>query len=141
VRSRRSGRAKDKVQTMISTDIMISAAVTRLPVPGAYNSASLRIEHPRAYMGAYSQVVLPLESVLGSVFGSVLESILGAYLGASVTLARSVPSCAIRSVLGSMLGSVLENALGGVLGSVLGVYSGAYSECTWEHLESVLGSV
>jgi len=33
----------------------------------------------------------------------------------------------------SMLGSVLENVLGGVLR--------AYSVCTWEPLESLLGSV
>jgi hypothetical protein len=30
VRSRRSGRTKDKVQTMISTDVMISATICRL---------------------------------------------------------------------------------------------------------------
>ena len=52
-----------------------------------------------------------------------------------------MPSSAIGSVQESMPGSVLENVLGGVLGSVLGVYLGAYSECTWEHLESLLGSV
>jgi hypothetical protein len=39
----------------------------------------------------------------------------------------------LEIVLGSMFGSVLL--------SILGVYLGAYSECTWEPLESVLGSV
>jgi hypothetical protein len=38
---------------MISTDVMISAAATCLPVPGACNSTSLRIE----LAGAYSEGV------------------------------------------------------------------------------------
>jgi len=43
-----------------------------------------------------------------------------------------MPSSAIGSVLESMPGSVLENVLG---------YLGEYSECTWESLESLLGSI
>jgi len=82
VRSCRGGCAKDKVQTMISTDVTISATIScppsatlhttchppntthhmppasRLPVPGVCNSASLWIEHAGVYMGAYSQVRL-----------------------------------------------------------------------------------
>jgi len=91
---------------------MILAAATHLPVPGACNSASVWIEHPGVYIGASSQVPLPLESVLGSVFGSVLDSILGAYLGAIVTHAGRVPSSAIGSIFDSMPGSVLGSILG-----------------------------
>jgi hypothetical protein len=57
-------RAKVQVQTIISTTIMISASIchlpprTCLPVPGTCNSATVWIEHPGAYMGAYSQARL-----------------------------------------------------------------------------------
>ena len=76
------GCTKDKVQTMISTDVMISATIhcppcathhtphaSHLPVPGLYNSASLRIEHAGAYMEPESSEiasVFPLASVLAS---------------------------------------------------------------------------
>jgi len=36
---------------------------------------------------------------------------------------------------------VSSSAIGNVLESDSEVYMGAYSECTWERLESVLGSV
>ena len=52
-----------------------------------------------------------------------------------------MPSSAIGSILENMPGSVLENILGGVLGGVHRVYLGVYSECTWERLEILLGSV
>ena len=52
MRSRCGGHATDKVQTIISTDVMISATATRLPVPGFCNSARLWIEHAGAYSGA-----------------------------------------------------------------------------------------
>jgi len=38
-------------------------------------------------------------------------------------------------------GSVPSTAFGSVLESGSEVYMGAYSECTWERLASVLGSV
>jgi len=72
MRSCRSGQVKNTVQTMLSTDIIVSATkVCHLPassglsshaihlrVSGSCNSASLSIEHPGAYMGDYSQVRL-----------------------------------------------------------------------------------
>jgi len=62
-------------------------------------------------MGAYDQVRLPLESVLGSLFGSVLESVWGAYLRAY----RQV-RLPLESLLGRKFGSVLERVLGAYLG-------------------------
>ena len=67
------------------------------------------------------------------MLGSVLESVLRAYWERTVKQAGSVPSSAIGSNLESMPGTVLR------------LYSevclGAYSECIWERLESLLGSV
>jgi hypothetical protein len=146
VRSCHGGRANDKVQTTISTDIMISANIrrlppatrqtphaarrppnttrhtppaSRLPVPGICNSASLWIEHAEAYMGAYSQ----------------------ASLGVSCRL-RVYLTKQAGSVSSSAIGSVLESVLRSVLQSVLRAYLGAYSqpgwkcafECNWERL-------
>ena len=148
MRSRHGGHAEDKVQTMISTDVMILATIrhsppaTHHPPPGAWHLQLSKFldRAPRSIHGSiYSSEigsVLPFESVLGSVEPSRLGVChrvqLGVYLRPSreltwertVKQARSVPSSAIRSVLESMLGSVLENVLGGVLGSVLGVYLG-----------------
>jgi len=70
MRSCRGGQAKHNVQTLISTDVMISATTVRhlpassglslpaicLLVRGACNLASLWIEHPGAYMKAGSSV-------------------------------------------------------------------------------------
>jgi len=97
VRSYHGGRVKDKVQTTISTDVMISANIHHLPpvtrhtlhaarhppntarhmppasclsVPGICNSASLWIEHAGAYMGAYSQVRLGASSLLRVYLGA-----------------------------------------------------------------------
>jgi len=57
MRSCLGGCAKDKVQTMISTDVKILAGchptpATCLQVPSGYNSTSLQIEHARAGSGA-----------------------------------------------------------------------------------------
>jgi len=99
VRSCHGGRAKDKVQTTISTDVIISANIRRLlsatatrytlhaachppntacqmppasclPVPGVCNSASLWIEHAGAYMGAYSQTSLGVSCCLRVYLGA-----------------------------------------------------------------------
>jgi len=91
VRSCHGGHAKDKVQTMILTDVMITANIcclrpaTRytphatccppnsayqtppgscLPVPSICNSASLWIKYTGANMGAYSQVRLAVSCLL-----------------------------------------------------------------------------
>ena len=68
LRSCHGGRGKDKILTLISTGVTISAtihhapsatchlpAATRLLVPGSGNSACLWIEHPGAYIEPYSQ--------------------------------------------------------------------------------------
>lgn len=52
-----------------------------------------------------------------------------------------MPSSATVSVLESMPKRVLENIVGGVLEAFWEAYLGAYSDCTLEHLESLLGSV
>jgi hypothetical protein len=107
VRSCRSGCAKDKVQTMKSTVVMISAAhgppyPARHTAPGACHSASLFI--------------------LVRLITCTQEIFLGAYLGAySQRELRSTQLNALRSVLqaGSVLGRVLRNALRSVQLSVL----------------------
>jgi len=125
-------RAKDKVQTIISTNVMISATIyhpppaTCLPVPGTCNSASLWIEHPGAYMGAYSQVRL----------GVYFKACSGVSLRASweLTWERTVKQA----------GSMASSAIGSVLRAYLGTYSRAgwecAIECNWEcHLKACSG--
>ena len=56
VRSCRGGFVKIQIETIILTDVMISATATYLLVPAGCNPASLWIEHLGAYIGAYSQV-------------------------------------------------------------------------------------
>jgi hypothetical protein len=68
-----------------------------------------------------------------NVLGSILESVLRAYWERTVKHAGSVPSSAIGTVLESMPGSVPR--------LYSEVWLGAYLECTWDHLESYLGSV
>jgi len=63
------------------------------------------------------------------VLGSVLESVLRVYWERTVKQA------------GSVIGSVLESMPGSVLRLYSEVCLGAYLECTWERLESLLGSV
>jgi len=107
---------------------------TRLPVASPCNSARLWIEHPGAYMGVYSQVILGVSCLLTVYLGACS----GVYLRASweltwertVKQARSAPLSAIRSIFESTLGRVLENVLGGVLASVFRVYVGTSWELT-----------
>ena len=88
---------------------------TPLLVPGTCNSASIWIEHPGAYMKAYSQVRL------------------GMCLRAAWELTGSVQS--------SRLGVCHRVQLGALLRACAGVYWDCTRRCAWEHTRSVLGSV
>jgi len=112
VRFGRGGHAKDKVQTIISTDVMISATIRRQsPTTG----------HP-----------LPATSLTPP----------GAWrLQLSKSLDRAHSSSAIGSVLENVLGSVLESVLRAYLGAYSQAGWECAFECDWERLESVLGNV
>jgi len=137
VRCRHGGRAIDMVQTMISTNIIISATAicfpppaTRHPVPGACNSAGLWIEHPGADMGAYSQVRLRVSCLwrvyLGLCSGVSLRASWELTWERTVKQAGSVSSSAIRSVL-------CEHARECTWERT--------RRCTWEGIRSVLGCI
>jgi len=123
VRSCHGGRARDKVQTMISTDVMISATIrcppsathctphpSCLPVPGFCNSASLWIEHVGAYMGAYSQVRLGVSCLLR------------VYLRATRRCTWVRTRRCSWEYLESLFGSISSSRLGACHRAQLGVY-------------------
>jgi hypothetical protein len=140
VRSRHGGCAKDKVQTIISTDVMISVPTTRHPPPGAWLlllSKSLDLACRSVHGGILSSEiasVFPLESVLASdsevYLGAYSELFLGVFSELTweciVKQAGSVPSSSFRSVLESMHGSAIESLLRG--------YLEAYSQAGWERV-------
>jgi hypothetical protein len=149
MRSHCGGQAKNKVQPVISTDVIISAATVRhlppssgipspairLLVPGACNSASLWIEHPEAYMQACSQVKLGV-SCLWRVYW---RACLGVYLRASGEHTWEHIVKQDGSVASSGIGSKFESILRSVLESVLRAYLEAYSQAGWECHQVQLG--
>jgi len=87
VRSCRSGRAKDKVQTMISTDIMISANLHRLP-PATRHTPHASRRLPAKHCPPYATSLTPpgawrlqlrksLDRACRSIHGSISSSEIG----------------------------------------------------------------
>jgi hypothetical protein len=109
VRSCRGGCAKDKIQTMKSTEVMIRPPTipARHTPPGACHSL-----HPSVLDNLHSRALLG--SVLRSVLRSVYERVLGNILG-SVQL--SVQLRVLGRVQSSVLGCILESVLGSVQSS------------------------
>jgi hypothetical protein len=112
VRFGRGGLAKDKVQTMISTDIIISATIRRRSPNTSHPLHPTRLTPPGAWR-----------------------------LQLSKSLDRAHSSSAIGSVLESVLGSVLESALRAYFGAYSQAGWECAFEYDWERLESVLGNV
>jgi len=82
--------------------------------------------------------------VPSSAIGSVLESVLGSMLESILRDERwfgSVQSSRLAVCHRVQVGASLGACPGVYLRTYLEVYLGAYSECTWERLESLLGSV
>jgi len=134
LRSCRGGHAKDKVQTLILTDVMILAAIPHLP-HGSWCLASAT----QSEVSGSSMQERTWEHIVKWDF-------------------ECLPSWECTC---EWLGGVLWCVLGGVLGSVLRAYLGVYCqagwerviacnwqctwerarECDWEQLENILGSV
>ena len=105
MRSCRDGRAKDKAQTMISTDVMILATIHRPPPATCHLAHATRHTPPAKHCLLHATCLTPP----------------GAWrLQLSKSLGR-----ACRSIQGSILGGTWERT----------------RRCTWERLESLLGSV
>jgi hypothetical protein len=133
LRSCRGVHAKDKVQTMISTDVMISATIRHLP--------------PASQCLAFANQGVSGSSMQERTWERIVKWDCEGLPSSECTCNR--------------LGGVLGCVLGGVLRSVLRAYLGVYSqagwecanecnwECTWEHawecdwerLESLLESL
>jgi len=101
----------------------LSSPAIYILVPGACNSASLWIEHPETYMGAYSQVRLEV-SCLWRVQWRACSRV---YLRTSSELSWECIVKQDRTVASSAMGSVFESVLGSVFESVLRAYLEAYS--------------
>ena len=125
VRSCHGGRAKDKIEPMILTDLMISATIRRLP------SATHHMPHA-------ARQTLPTIHHLPSAsrcLASATQEFSGLFMQ-ECTLeyivkwdCECLPSWECTC---EWLGGVLGCVLGGVLGSVLRAYLGAYSQAAWE---------
>jgi len=138
VRFRLGGRAKDKVQTMISTDLMISATVHRPSsvthhMPHATCQTLCTIRHP-------PHASLCLASSTQQVSGSSMQQRTSEHIDKWDWECLPSGECTCEQ-LGGILGCILRGVLGSVLEAYLGVYSQVGWECDWERLESVLGSV
>jgi len=160
LRSYRGGRAKDKVQTMILADVMISANTRRLPSatchmppakhcppyatcltpPGAW-LLQLRRSLDRAFRSVHGSIlssenasVFRLESVLGSNSEVYLGAYSEVFLGVSWELTWECIVKQAESVPSSAIGSVLESMLKSAIESVLRAYLGAYSQAGWERV-------
>jgi len=147
VRPHRGGRAENKVETMISTDVMISATqyhqppatrhpppATRYLPPGAWRlPLSKSLDRALgAYMGAYSQVRLGVSCLLRVYLGACSGVCLSASWEHLESLFGSVQSSTVGVCHRVQLGASLRAWLGVYLRTYSEVYFGASWELTWE---------
>ena len=115
MRSDRGGHAKDKVQTMISTDVMISSTICRKSPTTGHPPPATSLTPPGAWRVQLSK---SLDRAHRSIHGSILSSEIGSVLPlervfGSVEPSRlGVTASAIGSVLESVLGSSVSNGSG-----------------------------
>jgi len=147
VRSRRGGCTKNKVQTMISTDVMILGTATPFCHPP-----------PASWCLAPATEQVPGSSTQEHTWEHIVKSDWECLESSECTwervreCARECASVPLESLLGSVqssrlgvyhrvqLGSSLRACPGVCLGTYSELYSGVYWECTWERPGVYLGA-